>query len=210
MLKQIVGARGHKAPDAYFNALADKIKEVCGMPKSWLEQITTTNKDVWSPDTVAFQTIPRGKKADAAEELVIRSKAKLEDAGITIDLHAGWNDKCLLSMPMDEVAKLVPPEPTYTEENPYRGFWATSAYDYRNTYVAYGVDVDPDDKTNLKRVAENIGSKHFYEFSTGAGRRFSSYGALKHYLQDAGVRDVVSEEKLVEWGYDERFAVAQI
>lgn len=209
MLKRVTAARNKMAPDDYFDALYKKIKEVCPIPKSHLSRITTRDGEWWSPDEVAWRVDPRMSRAAKASIAKVKEcRDALEDAGIHVTERWGCP---ILSMPTVTVAGLSYPEEEEKLAGEYRSFWTASAYDLRTTFVAYGVDVDPDEKTPLKQVATQLGEKRFGEFSVGRCMRYRTYKSLVSALRSMGVyeSDICDEEKLVELGYDERYAVAQ-
>lgn len=100
-------------------------------------------------------------------------------------------------------------------------FWVASAFDTRTTWIAYGANIKyPDGSVEFspatrKRIADKIGSKHFYEYVSGGSRTYQSYDALVKGIQNLGRYynpnvDIVSEEDLIESAREGRYYTTQI
>ena len=211
--KAILAARGKKASDEYFKTLIAAVNRITGIPKMYLAEVTTrVKKAYWSADTVGVYYNPPVNRYYAQLDSVIMTEdvlSELDSANIEY-----IPDRAVFIASLQAVEQL-PEFSTFAvpaDLREYRRFWAATAKEYRSGVIGYGCDTDPEDKTNLRRIAERLGERNFYEYYVGACRGFSSYGALKNALISAGVpqNEIASEADLISAGNEGRYFVARV
>lgn len=87
-------------------------------------------------------------------------------------------------------------------------FWYTDAFDTHSAVIAIGADTVGSYDFNLTRIAKRLGSKYFYNFSTGKGKRFKDFSSLMKALNERGLKDInVTQEDLIKACNEDRYFV---